>query len=204
MSHESPLPKMARSRHPGIVNGDPLRRGFESNRIRTAARVRAAASLRKRGVSRLSRPGSFAHRKSSGIPPAWAATGHRLPVPVGLLQVSRRWWLRLRDFAISPGRRICSAASGRFPNSREMRYWSTTHKRWQTLIVDAYALSGPGPAAIDAAETSRKTRSRKTRFYTFIRRITCPAKRFTACVFEALPLIGWYSIPKTSAPYGTG
>jgi hypothetical protein len=22
-----------------------------------------------------------------------------------------------------------------------MRYWSTTHKRWQTLIVDAYALS---------------------------------------------------------------
>ena len=24
-----------------------------------------------------------------------------------------------------------------------MRYWSTTHKRWQMLIVDAYALSGP-------------------------------------------------------------
>jgi hypothetical protein len=24
-----------------------------------------------------------------------------------------------------------------------MRYWSTTHKRWQILIVDAYALSGP-------------------------------------------------------------
>jgi hypothetical protein len=24
-----------------------------------------------------------------------------------------------------------------------MRYWSTTHKRWQTLIVDAYALPGP-------------------------------------------------------------
>ncbi len=24
-----------------------------------------------------------------------------------------------------------------------IRYWSTTHKRWQTLIVDAYALSGP-------------------------------------------------------------
>ena len=24
-----------------------------------------------------------------------------------------------------------------------VRYWSTTHKRWQTLIVDAYALSGP-------------------------------------------------------------
>ena len=23
------------------------------------------------------------------------------------------------------------------------RYWSTTHKRWQTLIVDAYALRGP-------------------------------------------------------------
>jgi hypothetical protein len=24
-----------------------------------------------------------------------------------------------------------------------MPYWSTTHQRWQTLIVDAYALSGP-------------------------------------------------------------
>jgi hypothetical protein len=24
-----------------------------------------------------------------------------------------------------------------------VRYWSTTHKRWQTLIVSAYALSGP-------------------------------------------------------------
>ena len=24
-----------------------------------------------------------------------------------------------------------------------MRYWSTTHKRWQTLIPNAYALSGP-------------------------------------------------------------
>jgi hypothetical protein len=26
-----------------------------------------------------------------------------------------------------------------------MRYWSTTHKRWQTLIVDAYALTGLPP-----------------------------------------------------------
>lgn len=26
-----------------------------------------------------------------------------------------------------------------------MRYWSTTHKRWQTLIVDAYALTGLRP-----------------------------------------------------------
>jgi hypothetical protein len=24
-----------------------------------------------------------------------------------------------------------------------MRYWSTTHKRWQTLIVDAYSVAGP-------------------------------------------------------------
>ena len=24
-----------------------------------------------------------------------------------------------------------------------VRYWSTTHKRWQALIVDAYALPGP-------------------------------------------------------------
>ena len=27
-----------------------------------------------------------------------------------------------------------------------MRYWSTTHKRWQTLIVDAYALTGSQPS----------------------------------------------------------
>jgi len=27
-----------------------------------------------------------------------------------------------------------------------MRYWSTTHKRWQTLIVDAYALNGLQPS----------------------------------------------------------
>jgi hypothetical protein len=26
-----------------------------------------------------------------------------------------------------------------------MRYWSTTHKRWQTLVVDAYALTGLRP-----------------------------------------------------------
>jgi hypothetical protein len=26
-----------------------------------------------------------------------------------------------------------------------MRYWSTTHKRWQTLIVDAHALTGLQP-----------------------------------------------------------
>jgi hypothetical protein len=27
-----------------------------------------------------------------------------------------------------------------------MRYWSTTHKRWQTLIVNAYALTGSQPS----------------------------------------------------------
>jgi hypothetical protein len=27
-----------------------------------------------------------------------------------------------------------------------MRYWSTTHKQWQTLIVKAHALSGPEPS----------------------------------------------------------
>jgi len=26
-----------------------------------------------------------------------------------------------------------------------MRYWSTTHKQWQTLILDAYALTDPKP-----------------------------------------------------------
>ena len=27
-----------------------------------------------------------------------------------------------------------------------IRYWSTTHKQWQTLIVDAYALTGSQPS----------------------------------------------------------
>jgi hypothetical protein len=27
-----------------------------------------------------------------------------------------------------------------------MRYWSTTHQQWQTLIVSAYALTGPEPS----------------------------------------------------------
>jgi Family of unknown function (DUF6675) len=27
-----------------------------------------------------------------------------------------------------------------------MRYWSTTHKQWQTLVVDAYALTGSQPS----------------------------------------------------------
>jgi hypothetical protein len=27
-----------------------------------------------------------------------------------------------------------------------MRYWSTTHKRWQTLVVSAHALTGPQPS----------------------------------------------------------
>jgi hypothetical protein len=32
---------------------------------------------------------------------------------------------------------------GAISQFKGIRYWSTTHKRWQTLIVDAYALSGP-------------------------------------------------------------
>ena len=37
-----------------------------------------------------------------------------------------------------------------------MRYWSTTHKQWRTLIVDAYALTGSRPTP--AARTSRPMR----------------------------------------------
>ncbi len=32
---------------------------------------------------------------------------------------------------------------GAISKLKGMRYWSTTHKRWRTLIVDAYALAGP-------------------------------------------------------------
>ncbi len=36
-----------------------------------------------------------------------------------------------------------------------MRYWSTTHKQWQSLIVDAHALSG-----LQAASTPRRLHAR--------------------------------------------
>lgn len=32
---------------------------------------------------------------------------------------------------------------GAISELKGMRYWSTTHKKWQTLIVDAYAATGP-------------------------------------------------------------
>jgi len=32
---------------------------------------------------------------------------------------------------------------GAISDLRGTRYWSTTHKQWQTLIVDAYATTGP-------------------------------------------------------------
>ncbi len=40
-----------------------------------------------------------------------------------------------------------------------MRYWSTTHQQWQTLIVDAYALTGPrsGKRREDFAPDEMKT-----------------------------------------------
>jgi hypothetical protein len=34
---------------------------------------------------------------------------------------------------------------GQFRSSPGMRYWSTTHQQWQTLIVSAHALTGPQP-----------------------------------------------------------
>ena len=40
-----------------------------------------------------------------------------------------------------------------------MRYWSTTHKRWQTLVVDAHALTGvqPGQRRADFAPDEMKS-----------------------------------------------
>ena len=35
---------------------------------------------------------------------------------------------------------------GAISELKGMRYWSTTHKQWQTLIVDAYASTGSQPA----------------------------------------------------------
>jgi len=77
----------------------------------------------------------------------------------------------------------------------------TTHKRWQTLIVKAYALS----EAFD--DQRRKDFSPEEMpegaIYTFSWRITCPVRRFTGCAFEALHPVDWCSIPKTSAQCDT-
>ena len=46
-------------------------------------------------------------------------------------------------FAIRRESTACAIVSVRFRTFRGTRYWSTTHKQWQTLIVDAYASTGP-------------------------------------------------------------
>jgi hypothetical protein len=42
-----------------------------------------------------------------------------------------------------------------------MRYWSTTHQRWQTLIVNAHALTGPQPGGRRADFTPDEMRAGK-------------------------------------------
>jgi hypothetical protein len=71
---------------------------------------------------------------SNWVPPAWAGWTTRgfatLVVTVG----------RFRSSSGANGllRRI-----GAISELKGVFYWSTTHKQWQTLIVDAYASTGP-------------------------------------------------------------
>jgi hypothetical protein len=46
-----------------------------------------------------------------------------------------------------------------------MRYWSTTHKQWQTLIVDAYALTGLRPSQRRKDFTSDEMREGKLLYF---------------------------------------
>ena len=46
-----------------------------------------------------------------------------------------------------------------------MRYWSTTHKQWQTLIVDAYALTGLHPGQRREDFTLDEMREGKVLYY---------------------------------------
>ena len=46
-------------------------------------------------------------------------------------------------FRLIPGVEALLRRIGAISELAGMRYWSATHKRWQLLIVDAYALSGP-------------------------------------------------------------
>jgi hypothetical protein len=46
-----------------------------------------------------------------------------------------------------------------------MRYWSTTHKQWQTLIVDAYALTDSKPDQRREDFTSDEMKEGKVRYF---------------------------------------
>jgi hypothetical protein len=46
-----------------------------------------------------------------------------------------------------------------------MRYWSTTHKQWQTLIVDAYALTGLPPSQRRADFTPDEMKEGKVLYF---------------------------------------
>ena len=46
-----------------------------------------------------------------------------------------------------------------------MRYWSTTHKQWQTLIVDAYALTGLQPSQRREDFTPEEMKKGKLLYY---------------------------------------
>jgi hypothetical protein len=71
---------------------------------------------------------------SDWAPPActgWAATGFTTLVTTVA---------RFRDTSEAEG---LLRHFGAISELAGIRYWSTTHKQWQTLIVDAYALTGP-------------------------------------------------------------
>jgi hypothetical protein len=70
-----------------------------------------------------------------------ATTGDRRHAPVGL------WWVynvgnHSRAIRYNSEAESLLRCLGAISDLKSMRYWSTTHERWQTRIVDAYALTG--------------------------------------------------------------
>lgn len=70
-------------------------------------------------------------------PPActgWAEDGYSTLITTGA------------RFRYTPGAEGLLRHIGAISELAGMRYWSTTHKQWQTLIVSAHALTGPQPS----------------------------------------------------------
>jgi hypothetical protein len=130
---EASLPEIVRGRPPDHIRGDPFRRRFEQRR------TRAAAALRKRDLSPVSLHGEFTCRTSLGPRRIGArldaaCTGWTDPGFTTLVVTVAR-------FRHASGVEGLLRRIGAISELAGMRYWSTTHKRWQTLIINAHALS---------------------------------------------------------------
>jgi hypothetical protein len=80
-----------------------------------------------------------------------------------------------------------------------MRYWSTTHKRWQTLIVDAYASTGLQPNQRRGDFTPNEMKEGKV--LTLDRLIIFPATPSTECTSQRLRQTGLSSMSRMPASF---